>query len=290
MSLALSSGANIALLPASITGVAGQPLSPLMATGLHVDSLDWLTYHCSMVDPLTRAFADMNDLITPEHQDFHALERLYASRFSCRGFRQRPVPRETIEEIVQLAQRTASWCNAQPWRLVITTGAATDRFREVMLQAAEREPAAPDFPWPREYRGVYQERRRECGLGLYASVGIAKGDREASARQGMENYRFFGAPHVAMVTSDEALGVYGAIDCGAYVGSFMLAARSLGVACIAQAALASRPAVVRQHFGLPKDRVVICGISFGYEASSHPANGFRTSRASAADVVTWVND
>ena len=230
----------------------------------------------------------MNDLNRWDHPDFHALERLYAARFSCRGFLERPVPRETIEKILRLAQRTASWCNAQPWRLVITSGAATDRFREVMVQAAQQEPPAPDFPWPREYHGVYQERRRECGLGLYASVGIAKGDREAAARQAMENFRFFGAPHVAMVTSDEALGVYGAIDCGAYVGSFMLAARSLGVACIAQAALASRPAVVRQHFGLPQDRLVICGISFGYEADSNPANGFRTSRADPSEVVTWV--
>ena len=50
----------------------------------------------------------------------------------------------------------------------------------------------------------------------------------------------FGAPHVAIVTSDEALGVYGAVDCGAYVSNFMLAAHSLGVGSIAQAALAGR--------------------------------------------------
>jgi hypothetical protein len=45
----------------------------------------------------------MNDLSTPNHQDFHALERLYALRFSCRGFLERPVPRQTIEEILRLA-------------------------------------------------------------------------------------------------------------------------------------------------------------------------------------------
>ena len=90
-----------------------------------------------------------------------------------------------------------------------------------------------------EQGGAYQQRRRECGFGLYDAVGIAHGDRAASARQAMENFRLFGAPHVAIVTSEKALGVYGAVDCGAYVNNFMLAARSLGVASIAQAALGS---------------------------------------------------
>ncbi|HSK41142.1 MAG TPA: nitroreductase, partial [Arenibaculum sp.] len=193
--------------------------------------------------------------------NYEALRRLMSARFSCRGFLPQPVPRGDIERILALAQRTASWCNAQPWQLVITSGDATERFRRRLLEAGG-EPAEPDFPWPREYRDVYLERRRECGFALYNSVGIGRGDREGAARQHLENFRLFGAPHVAIVTSPEALGVYGAVDCGAYVGNFMLAARSLGLACIAQAALAMRPALVRDHFGLPADRLVVCGISF----------------------------
>jgi hypothetical protein len=74
--------------------------------------------------------------------------------------------------------------------------------------------------FPREYRGAYLERRRACGFRLYEAVGVARGDREAYAKQGFENYRLFGAAHVAIVTSDEALGTYGAVDCGAYVNKF----------------------------------------------------------------------
>jgi len=217
------------------------------------------------------------------------LERLMSSRFSCRGFLPKPVPRKDIERVVALAQRTASWCNAQPWQLVIASGEATDRFRRRLLEGSA-EPGAPDFPWPREYRDVYLQRRRECGFALYQSVGVARGDREGGARQHLENYRLFGAPHVAIVTSPEALGVYGAIDCGAYVSNFMLAARSLGIACIAQAALAYRPELVREHFNLPSDRLVVCGISFGYADPDHPANRFRTVRADSQDAVTWLGE
>ncbi|HEX2887671.1 nitroreductase [Vineibacter terrae] len=217
------------------------------------------------------------------------LADLLAQRYSCRGFLPQSVPQATITRILELAQRTASWCNAQPWQVVITSGAATDRFRDAIYRHATSNPADADIPFPREYRGACLARRRECGFQLYDSVGIKRGDREASGRQGLENFRLFGAPHVAIITSDEALGVYGAVDCGAYVSNFMLAARSLGVATIAQAALASQSKFVRSHFGIGDDRLVVCGISFGYEDTAHPANGFRTRRASVAEAVTWVD-
>jgi nitroreductase len=226
--------------------------------------------------------------------DSAALERLLKRRYSCRGFLPQPVAPHLIERVLALAQRTASWCNAQPWQLVITSGEATERFRRALLEEMQRPHAEaadepPDFPWPTAYRDAYQARRRECGFGLYDAVGIARGDRAASARQAMENFRLFGAPHVAIVTTPADLGVYGAVDCGAYVQNFMLAATSLGLATIAQAALATRPAFIRRHFGLPDDRRIVCGISFGYEDPAHPANAFRTTRADWRGEVTWLD-
>jgi len=223
---------------------------------------------------------------TPLSESF---QHLLDERYSCRAFLSRQVDTATITRMLQIAQRTPSWCNSQPWKVVITRGAATDRFRHAICEYVAGHERAPDFPFPREYRGVYLERRRECGFQLYESAGIARGDREASAKQGMENYRLFGAPHAMIVTTEEALGVYGVLDCGAWVNNFMLAARSLGVASIAQAALAAHPKFLREYFGLPEDRQVVCGMSFGYEDAAHPVNRFRTSRAAVDDVVTWVD-
>ena len=153
---------------------------------------------------------------TPHSANF---EELLDARYSCRGFLPEPVPRNTIEHILRISQRTPSWCNTQPWQVTITSGGSTERFREAMLAASDREPS-PDFSWPAKYQGIYLERRRECGYALYESVGVARGDRPASARQALENFRLFGAPHVAILTTDASLGVYGAIDCGGWVGNF----------------------------------------------------------------------
>lgn len=217
------------------------------------------------------------------------LSKLLEERHSCRAFLNKPVPEVTIARILEMAQRTASWSNSQAWQVVLASGDATNKFRDALCRHVEENPATPDFPWPREYRGAHLARRRECGFGLYSAVGIPRGDKEAMHHQHMENYRLFGAPHVVIVTSDEALGVYGAIDCGAYVSNFILAAHSLGVASIPQAALSTHSPFVRAHFGIPDDRVVVCGISFGYEDTAHPANGFRTTRAAVDDVVKRIS-
>jgi len=126
-----------------------------------------------------------------------------------------------------------------------------------------------------------------CGVQLYQALGIGREDKAAAARQSLENFRFFGAPHVALVTTEEDLGVYGAVDCGLYVSNFMLAAQNLGVASIAQAALASYPDFIRDHFGLPPNRKLVCGISFGYADSTHPINTYRTARATGVDSAMW---
>jgi nitroreductase len=224
-----------------------------------------------------------------ESTETRALAKLLAERHSCRAFLSKPVPRPIIRGILEIAQRTATWCNTQPWQVVVTEPAATERLRAALYaRAATDKDARPDLPWPREYRGVSLQRRRESGFALYQALGIARDDMAARDRQMLENFRFFGAPHVALITSDEALGPYGAVDCGGYVANFVLAAQSHGVATIAQAALAHQSAFLRQYFQIADDRLVICGISFGYADPSHPANAFRTTRVPIDDAVTWA--
>ena len=216
------------------------------------------------------------------------LDTLLRSRWSCRGFAETPVPRPTVEQLLETAQRTPSWCNTQPWRVTLTSGEATRRLAEA-LSEHQRSGAAdqPDLPFPAAYRGEYLARRRECGYQLYGAVGIERGDRVRSAAQGWENFRFFGAPHFALITTERDLGTYGAIDCGGYVSVFLLAAQSLGLAAIPQAAVAAYSPWLRDYFALPDSRLVVCGISFGYPDRAHPANGFRTGRAPVSDVVDW---
>ncbi len=219
--------------------------------------------------------------------DLESFDALMQARHSCRGYLPDQLPRDTIAAIVQTAQRVPSWCNAQPWQLTITSGQETERLREFMYITAQEAAHNADVPFPEGYHGVYRDRRRECGWQLYEQVGVIKGDREGSAREMMKNFRFFDAPHVALVTSDRALGPYGVMDTGGFVTGFCLAAEAAGVASIPQAAPAGFSDQLRAYFNIPEERQIVCCISFGLRDDSHPANQFRTNRAKVDDIVDW---
>ncbi|MFD6061913.1 nitroreductase [Rhodococcus wratislaviensis] len=228
-------------------------------------------------------------LVEPATTGQNVLDTLMASRWSCRGYLPDPVPKAVITSILDTARRAPSWCNTQPWHLHIAEAEATNRFRAALAEHVGQAPAEnPDIPFPEAYEGVYQERRRASGWQLYESVGIAKGDRVASARQMMRNFELFDAPHVAIVTTEAKLGTYGAVDCGVFVNSFLLAAHGHGVGAIPQAALASQAPFIREFFDIPEGRQVLLGISFGYPDVDHPINSYRTERQSSDEVVTWL--
>lgn len=219
-----------------------------------------------------------------------ALEALLGSRFSCRAFRPDPVPRERIERALALAQRTPSWCNTQPWQVSVVSGERLARLCDALLETARRgEPERPHFAFPEAYLGVYRDRRRVCGVQLYESLGIGREDREAARAQALENFRVFGAPHAAFVTTPSELGVYGAVDCGLWLMGFLLALESLGIQSIAQAALASWPDVVDVHVGLGEGRRLVFGVAFGHGVASAAVNGYRTSREPVAEAVRFLD-
>ena len=218
--------------------------------------------------------------------EFETLQTLLHRRHSCRAFLPQQVPHATIEDIVLAAGRAPSWCNAQPWKLIITSGNETTAFRDQLVQAASGQPD-PDYEWPNSYTGVYQERRREVGWQLYNSVGVTKGDREGAARQSARNFVMFDAPHIAIIHAPAELGTYGALDCGGFITAFTLAAEALGIASIPQAAVAGYAGAIRDHFGITDDRKILCAISFGYKDPEHPANSFRTDRAPIEQIADF---
>lgn len=217
-----------------------------------------------------------------------ALESVLGSRYSCRSFAPEPIDADVLRRLFTMAQRTASWCNSQAWQVHLLSGADTIALSERLLAHVPVAPESPDIPGPAKYEGVYQDRRRACGFELYNAVGIARDDAEGRLFQMLENFRFFGAPHTAVITSPVALGTYGVMDCGAYVSTLLTAAESLGVNAIAQAAIAMYADVVRDQLDIPTDRSIVCAVSLGYADAEHPVNAFRTEREDIAHVVTGL--
>ncbi len=213
---------------------------------------------------------------------------LVTGRHSTRGFLPEPVPDEVVEELLQTAQLSPSWCNVQPWRTYLLGGGAVTEL-SARLMAVKAVPEQFDVPQPERYTGVHQARRRESGYALYGALGVAREDGQRRLEQAWENYRFFGAPHLAIITSTTLLGSYAYVDTGAYIAHLVLAARSFGLGSIALAAIGGRSDVVRPALRISDDEVVIAGVAFGWEDHDHPANAFRTTRADLDEIVVRVD-
>jgi nitroreductase len=68
------------------------------------------------------------------------LDEVVRERRSTRLFlRDKPVPRELLDEALSLAMRAPSNSNVQPWRVFIASGPRRDRLVEALLEAASVE-------------------------------------------------------------------------------------------------------------------------------------------------------
>ena len=222
------------------------------------------------------------------------LEHLMLTRRSCRAFLPDELPQDLIERILDTSQRTASWCNTQPWQLTITRAEGTDRLRKALYVAASLGGAqtngSSDIAFPDAYEGIYLERRRDAAIQLFNAMGIEKNNKAERELNALRNFELFGAPHLVIVSAPSALGTYGAMDCAAWVSNFMLVALSHGVASIAQASLARYSDLLHRYLSIDQNNKVVCGISFGLADTAHPANNFLTTRATIGTYVKWVDN
>lgn len=221
--------------------------------------------------------------------DLDVLARLVEARSSCRAYRDAPVADALIERLLAVAARSASWCNVQPWHATLLSGEARRRMGERLLAAIDGgEAMRPDIAFPTEYAGIYGERRRESGFALYEALGVARDDKARRAAEMRRNFDFFGAPHVLILSAPTALGEYGLLDCGLFVGAFLLAVEAAGLGAISQASVALHSGLLRETLALPRERRIVCAIAFGHPHRDHRANSCRTARAPIVDVAEIV--
>jgi hypothetical protein len=215
-------------------------------------------------------------------------DEVVQTRRSVRGFSARPVPAQVIREALELAQRSPSNCNAQPWRVVIATGERCERLRARLLEAFDAGEAVDEHPTPR-FEAEYRHRQVACAAELYGKMGVAREDKPGRRSAERRNFELFDAPQVAIVTMDARFGVGVGVDVGCWVQTFLLSLWARGVGACAQASLRAYGELVRKEVGLDQGQRVLCSISFGYEDESMPANQARMSRVPVDECVRWLD-
>lgn len=220
-----------------------------------------------------------------------AIERAMLERRSVRAFLRTPVPRETVERILEVAARAPSGTNMQPWRAYVLGGAIKDRLAQAVVEAFENSPPGVHSSeykyYPDQLFEPYLSRRRKVGFDMYGLLGIAKGDMAAMKAQTGRNFVFFDAPVGIIFTIDRRLEIGSWLDYGMFLQNVLLAARAHGLETCPQAAFANYHSVVRDVLRLDPQEIVVCGVSLGFEDRDAVVNTLETHREAVGDFARF---
>jgi nitroreductase len=197
----------------------------------------------------------------------------------------RPVPRELIDEALDLAIRAPSNSNIQPWHIVFASGAARERLVAALLEAAHSgPPKVPPLP------AAFAHFRNETGAVVYGSMGIKREDKEARRIAVLRNWEFFRAPLAGIVCMHRELGLVDGLGVGMFLQNFVLALTARGLGTCVQVSIAGYPEIIREQLNIPQQFRILCGMSIGYADPDFPANQIRVGRQPIEQTVVFLNE
>ncbi len=208
-------------------------------------------------------------------------DEVIMGRGSVRGYLDKPVPKELIDEIISMAKRCPSSMNSQPWHVHVLSGSVLDevRRRNVEVMEAGGGSKRDVFPHPR-YEGEHRRRQVDVAKKLFASMGIAREDKTMRHDWVLRGYRQFDAPVSIVLTYDRILepGITPLFDLGALSFGIVLAATARGLGAVVNGTGINRSDIVREVAGIPEEEVITVCIALGYPDESFPANQVRSDR------------
>lgn len=219
------------------------------------------------------------------------LKEAINKRKTTRGFTDKLVPKEILEEIMKQALRAPSWGNTQPWEFVIVGGNALAEIKQAYLDKAEETPA-PDLPFPAQFPEFIRARlpyaRRQ-------QPPDNRDPKEVLKERQVMGSRFYEAPAAIYILTDREMyeqdgknkNVYAVFDCGLIAQTIMLLATEYGLGTVAAAQSVRCPEVLRDKLEIPDSKVVVLGILIGYPDTQNPQYGVYSDRVPLDEIARW---
>ena len=218
-------------------------------------------------------------------------DEVVLGRRSIRGYKNEPVPRDLIKEVLKLAMRSPSSMNTQPWNFTVVSGEPLDRIR-----AGNTERNLAGVPHSREFRigepfaGQHRDRQVGVAKQLFAAMEIAREDKEKRQDWVLRGFRQFDAPVCVIITYDAELADSDdtPFDCGAVTTALVNAAWSRGLGAVINSQGIMQSPVVREHAMISDHQVIMKAVALGWPDDTFPANTVISERKSVEDAATFL--
>jgi nitroreductase len=212
-------------------------------------------------------------------------------RKSIRGYRPDPVPKEVLEQILELASDAPSSDNTQPWEFTVLAGEVLEKVRqsnvELLYSGAPLNPEHVVTSWPRE--SIYRQRQVNLAKQLFQLMDIPREDKEKRVKWLERGFRYFDAPAAIIISTDRCLTESGPLlDIGAVLQTICLTALHFGLGTCIEVQGTMYPKVLREYAHIPESKRIIMAIAIGYPDWDFPANKVESEREPIKNVTTWL--
>ena len=133
-------------------------------------------------------------------------DEVVTGRRSIRGYLDKPVPKELVREVLEMAMRAPTSYNTQPWNFFVVSGEALNKIRKGNVENIMA--GVPESREPRSH-GAYEDEHRARQIGvakqLFGAMGIEREDKAGRQDWVMRGFRQFDAPVSVVVTYDLSL-------------------------------------------------------------------------------------
>ncbi len=107
-------------------------------------------------------------------------DEVVMGRRSIRGFEPKPISQDILQEVFELALRSPSSMNTQPWHFHVVTGSVLDNIRKENTEKnIAGVPPSREIKSPLGYEGPHRERQIEIAIQLFKEMGIERDDKKA---------------------------------------------------------------------------------------------------------------
>lgn len=213
------------------------------------------------------------------------------SRKSVRGFLDKPIPKEVVDEIIETAKWAPSSYNTQTWRIHAVTGEALDKIREGNTKnTLDGVPPQRDFPYKEEYTDKSRQNQIDVAIQLFEAMGIERDDKEKRTDWMLRGFRQFDAPVSLVLTYDKSLepAAITQFSLGSLAYGIVLAAWERGIGCVINGQGIMQSAVVHEHANIPDNEAIMICIAMGYPDENFKANDVRSTRTDNSEFVKYV--
>ena len=208
-------------------------------------------------------------------------------RHSIRAFKPDPVPRETIERILNVAIQAPSAINLQPWEFHVVVGEERERLSRRLVKAYREKQISCSPGNVKPLAEAFTKRGVESFVAMKPYLDEMGQDFNRFINEGSCN--FYGAPVAVIITLDDSFSKARLVDIGATLGYLVLAAQDAGLWTCPIGLITAYEDEVKDVLNIAGNKDVVIGVALGHPDWESPINQFKSPRETLDAFVRWID-